>query len=200
MGGAINLLGRGGIPIGVCCVLAIGAAALLFSVPAHADPECRPAGPISSGLQKLIKEFRTSDKAGRGALSVQDFLVGVSEIPSSDESALDRRGTVKVAGSGTGSGSIANDGLAPLEFAGIFAGRQTYFRVPEHIRARYVSSGDALMLYYEAGQAIQVGEALPLLNVPVYRTINHVRVTGDKLLFFWGDNTSADPDRCYVAS
>lgn len=184
---------------GIYRVTAAVLAASLLSLPAHADPDCRPAGPISQGLQKLIKEFHASDKAGHGALSVQDFLVGVSDIPSKDENALDRRGPVKVAGSGIGSGSIDNDGQAPLEFAGIFAGKQTYFRVPEHIRARYVSAGDALMLYYEAGQALQVGEALPLVNLPVYRTVNHVRVTGDKLLFFWGDNKGQDPDRCYVA-
>ncbi len=174
------------------------AASTFFPFHAAADPDCVAAGPISPGLEKLVRDFQTADRAGRDALSVQDFLVGVTNIPASDEAALNRRGPVEAAKTGAGTGSIANNGRIQLEFQGIFARKQTFFKVPPNIKARYVTSADKVTLYYDSAGAIQVGEAVPLIDVPFYRTINHVIVSGDKLLFFWGSNTGPEADRCYV--
>jgi hypothetical protein len=181
------------------CAVAICAAGVF--APFHqamADTDCIAAAGISPGLKKLIGEIRLVDRAGHRSLSVRDFLVGVTGIHSPDEAALDRRGPVELASTSAGVGSIANEGRAALEFEGIFANRRTLFRVPQHIKARYVEGADSVTLYYDAGDALQVGEALPLVNIPVFRTINHVLVMNDKLLFFWGDNSGSQPDRCYV--
>lgn len=180
--------------------LAIFVAALLVNTPAAADPDCRKAGDIAPGLQKLIREFQSADHNGTAALAVEDFLVGVTKIPPPDRADLDRRGSVKVAKTGPSEGSVNNDGQAQLQFEGIFASRQTFFRVPQHIQSRFHLAADKLTLYYDAAHALQLGEALPFVGIPVFLTVNHVVITPDRLYFFWGSNSGDDPDRCYVPS
>lgn len=181
-----------------CIVTALGL--LVLTRPAAADPDCRPAGDITPGLQKLIHEFQDAERTGSGALSVEDFLVGVTDIAPQDRADLDRRGAVKVAKTGPSEGSVANDGQKQLQFEGIFASRQTFFRVPQHIQSRFHTAPDKLTLYYEASHALQLGEALPLIGIPVFLTVNHVVITPNRLYFFWGSNSSDEPDRCYIPS
>ena len=180
--------------------LAILFAASLVTTPAAADPDCRKAGDIAPGLQKLIREFQSADHSGVAALSVEDFLVGVTQIAPPDRADLDRRGSVKVAKTGPSEGSVNNDGQKQLQFEGIFASRQTFFRVPQHIQSRFHLAADKLTLSYDSEHALQLGEAIPFVGIPVFLTVNHVVVTRDRLYFFWGSNSGDDPDRCYVPS
>jgi hypothetical protein len=154
---------------------------------------------LSAGLKKFIGDLKAADRAGHGELPVQDFLAGVSKIKPTDEAALNHRGSVKVIGARAGLGTTANDGQAPLEFQAVFAYRQTFFRVPQHIRSQYVIAGDVVTLNYDAAGALQFGEAVPLVGIPFYRTLEHAVITPDKLLFFWQGNSSPEADRCYVS-
>jgi hypothetical protein len=172
----------------------------VLTLPTAADPDCRSAGNIAPGLQKLIHEFQDAERTGAAALSVEDFLVGVTDIAAQDRADLDRRGAVKVAKTGPSEGSVANDGQKQLQFEGLFAGRQTFFRVPQHIQSRFHTAPDKLTLYYEPSHALQLGEALPLIGIPVFLTVNHVVITPNRLFFFWGSNSSDQPDRCYIPS
>ena len=182
--------------------LAAALALLVSFAPGSADAEtaCRPAGNISPGLLKLLHEFQAADRTGGTVLPVQDFIVGVSDIAAADQAALAHRGLVTATKTGANEGSVRNDGQALIEFQGIFARRQTFFRVPQHIRAHYRAAANEVTLYYESGGALQLGEALPLIGIPVYRTVHHVVISPDKLLFYWGDGSSEEPDRCYVTS
>ena len=171
-----------------------------FVTRALAMPECRPAGPISAGLRKLIREFADAKPGQPSTASVEDFLVGVSGIPSLSQSALVNRGPVRILPSGSGSGDLASDGPQPLQFEGVFAHRRTLFKVPQRIRAGYRTANGALTIAYKEGAAIALGEAVPLVDIPVYRRINHVIVSPDRLLFFWDSNSGPEPDRCYVVS
>ena len=82
----------------------------------------------------------------------------------------------------------------------MFARKQTFFKVPQRIEAQYRVSKGTLTLAYKEGAAIALGEAVPVVGIPVYRRINHVVITPDRLLFFWDSNSGTEPDRCYVPS
>ena len=82
----------------------------------------------------------------------------------------------------------------------MLARTRTFFKVPQQIRARYHASKGTLTLAYDEAGAIELGEAAPLVGIPVSRRINHVVVAPDRLLFFWGSNAGDEPDRCYVPS
>jgi hypothetical protein len=111
-----------------------------------------------------------------------------------------QRGPSQILPKGAGVGDLASDGPQALQFEGVFARKRTFFKVPQRIRARYRVSKGTLTLAYEEGGAIELGEAVPLVDIPVYRRINHVVVTPDRLLFFWGSNSDGEADRCYVPS
>ncbi|MGC8536895.1 MAG: hypothetical protein ACP5QR_15420 [Rhizomicrobium sp.] len=159
---------------------------------------CRKAGPISAGLKKLIDEFSQVAPGHSGEATVQDFLVGVSKIPPKAMAALARRAPAIITADGPGEGSVAETGATKLQFSGIFARNETYFRVPQHIEGHYRVTKNKLTLYYKHGGALELGEAIPLIGIPVFRRVNHVEITPDRLLFFWGDNAHGTPDRCYV--
>jgi hypothetical protein len=181
-------------------IAAIGCAVLLCLTEASAMPECRPAGPIGFGLKRLIREFAEATPGRLNTAAVEDFLVGVSGIPATSHAALMQRPPVHILPKRAGEGDLASDGSRELQFEGVFAQKRTFFKVPEKIRAHFRASKGTLTLAYEEGGAIQLGEAVPLVDIPVYRRINHVVIAPDRLLFFWGSNSDGEPDRCYVPS
>jgi len=172
----------------------------LMPLGATAEPECRSADNLGPGLRKLIQDFRGADQAGSAELSVQDFLAGVTKIRPDDQASLDHRGIVRVARTAAGQGSVRNDGKSQFQFDALFAGRQTYFRIPQSLKARYVVKPDSVLLFYDADNALHLGEAIPFVGLPIFRTVNHVAIRADRLLFFWGDNSGDEADRCYVPS
>lgn len=185
----------------VACPAGLAVAALLLSGwTALAEPDCRPAGPISPGLAKLIGEFSRATPKHNAQAPVEDFLVGVSGISPPARAALARRHPTRILAARAGEGDLANDGAAPLQFDGIFAARQTLFKIPEHVRAHYRADQGKLTLAYAEGAAIELGENVPLVQIPVYHRINHVVIMPEKLLFYWDDNSDGEADRCYVPS
>ncbi len=161
--------------------------------------DCRKAGPISAGLEKLIDEFSQVAPGHSGEATVQDFLVGVSKIPPKAVAALTRRAPAIITAYGPGEGSVAETGTTRLQFSGIFARHKSFFRVPEYIHGHYRVAHGLLTLYYNPGGALALGEPIPLIGIPFFRHINHVEITATRILFFWGTNTHGSPDRCYVA-
>jgi hypothetical protein len=165
---------------------------------ASASVDCRPTSNIGPGLKKLIQDFQTADKSGTAQFPVQDFLVGVTAIKQADQAALDHRGAVKASRTAPGQGAVHNTGQAWLEFDALFAGEQTYFKVPQAINSHYLSKPNSVVLFYDSGNALHLGESI--LGITLYHRVNHVAIFADKLLFFWDDNSSDEPDRCYVPS
>ncbi|HEY4112675.1 MAG TPA: hypothetical protein VGM17_01325 [Rhizomicrobium sp.] len=181
--------------------ICIGAAAVILSASAAlAEPECRPAGPISAGLAKLIVEFSRAMPRRDAQAPVEDFLVGVSGISPSAKAALARRHPTQIVAARAGEGDLTNEGAAPLQFDGIFAGRQTLFKIPQRVRAHYRVDAGKLTIAYAYGAAIELGERVPLVGIPVYHRINHLVVAPDRLLFYWDSNADGEADRCYVPS
>jgi hypothetical protein len=179
----------------------LGVAALALSAStALAEPACRPAGPISPGLAKLIGEFSRAIPRHDAQAPVEDFLVGVSEISPAAKAALARRHPTRVVAVRAGEGDLVNEGAAPLQFDGIFAGRQTLFKIPQRVRAHYRATPGRLTLAYAEGAAIELGETVPLVGISIYHRINHVVVMPEKLLFYWDNNSDGEADRCYVPS
>ena len=180
----------------------IAAATLfLFTAPAAAaEPECRPAGPISPGLAKLIQEFGQAMPHRSAQAPVEDFLAGVTGISATAKADLARRDPTRIQAARPGEGDLVNRGQVPLQFDGIFAARHTLFKIPQTVRAHYRVAHGALTLAYADGAAIELGEDVPLVNIPVYHRINHVVVAPQKLLFYWDSNAGGDADRCYISS
>lgn len=179
--------------------IAAVAALALFSVPAAAaEPECRPAAAISPGLSKLIQEFGQATPHRSAQAPVEDFLVGVTGISASAKADLDGREPTRILAASSGEGDLVNRGQVPLQFDGIFAGRHTLFKIPQTVRAHYRVAHGTLTIAYADGAAIQLGEDVPLVNIPIYHRINHVVVAPQKLLFYWDSNADGEADRCYV--
>ncbi len=164
--------------------------------PALAD-DCQPAEGLGPGLVKLLDGFHRADETGQASLKTEDFLAGVTQIAEPNRQALDRRSLVRVVRQAPQKGTIESEGPVALEFKGQFAGKERYFRVPAHIRARYAIGANSVTLSYQEGDAIQLGEAIPLVEVPFFRTIDHVVIARDTLLFFWTGNSGTTADRCY---
>lgn len=184
-----------GSVLGRLCVVGL---LVSFGLVSPASADCRDAGPISAGLRKLIDEFAQVSPGHAGKAPVEDFLVGVTQIPPGAESALRRRPPADITARAPGEGSVSDIGTSMLQFSGIFARNKTFFRVPQHIEGQYRVTHDKLTLYYKHGGALELGEAIPLLGIPVFRHVNHIEITPDRLLFYWGDNAHGAPDRCYV--
>ena len=129
---------------------------------------------------------------------VEDFLAGVTGISAAAKADLQGREPTRIQATRPGEGDLVNRGRAPLQFDGIFAGRHTLFKIPQTVRAHYRVTQGTLTLAYAEGAAIQLGEDVPLVNIPIYHRINHVVVAPQKLLFYWDSNADGEADRCYV--
>lgn len=170
--------------------------AMMANTPAQAD-DCQYAEGLGPGLATLLDGFHHADESGQASLSTQAFLAGVTEISEPNRQALDRRSVVRVIRQSPLKGSVESEGPVALEFKGLFAGKERYFRVPAHIRARYELGPNSATLTYQEGNAIQLGEAIPFTEIPFFRTIDHVVIAKDRLLFFWTGNGGTTADRCY---
>ena len=166
------------------------------NTPALAD-DCQFAEGLGPGLATLLDGFHHADETGQASLSTQAFLAGVTEISEPNRQALNRRSVVRVVRRSLATGSVESEGPVALEFKGMFAGKERYFRVPSRIRARYEIGPNSATLTYQEGDAIQLGEAIPFTDIPIFRTIDHVVIAKDLLLFFWTGNTGPTADRCY---
>lgn len=186
--------------IGYWRLAAVAALVVLFGSAAAAEPECRNAGDISAGLTKLITEFGRAMPRRAAQAPVEDFLAGVTGISASAKADLAKREPTRIQAARPGEGDLVNRGQVPLQFDGIFAARHTLFKIPQTVRAHYRVVHGALTLAYADGAAIELGEDVPLVNIPIYHRINHVVVAPQKLLFYWDSNADGEADRCYVSS
>lgn len=189
-----------GIWAGRWRIAAVAAVVLFLASPATAEPECRLAGDISPGLSKLIVEFGRAMPHRVGQAPVEDFLAGVTGISASAKAGLEKRQPTRIQAIHPGEGNLIEQGTMPLQFDGTFAGRHTLFKIPQTVRAHYRVARGELTLAYADGAAIELGEDVPLVNIPIYHRINHVVVAPQKLLFYWDSNADGEADRCYVAS
>lgn len=170
----------------------------LAAMPARAATECKPVRGIGPEIAKFLDQVAAAQAAGQGQLPLMDVLFGVTGIDAKDQKALDRREAVEVTRRDAGGGEYANQGPKKITVEGIFAGKDTYFRIPKQVRGRYTIGNDGgVTLTYDPEHTVELGERHVVV---FFAPIHHTVITRDGLAFFLDQNTGPDPDRCYRAA
>jgi hypothetical protein len=163
---------------------------------ALADDGCIPVADIGPSIDRFLGEINAVQAAGQGALPFGDVLFGITGIDAHDQQAIADRPQVQMTRQqGTPGGDYQSRGPKRLTVEGVFAGRDTIFRVPKLVIGRYALSGDGVTLIYDPAHTIQVGESI--LGVKFFKTVNHTVITRTRLSYFFDTNDGDIPDRCY---
>jgi len=172
---------------------------VLAAAPVRAETDCVAVPGIKPEIAKFLSEVAAAQAAGQGTLPLMDVLFGVTGIDAHDQKALDRRDPVLVTRRDAGGGDYANQGPKTITVEGIFAGKETFFRIPKQVRGRYTLGADGgVTLAYDPEATVELGERH--LGIRFFATIHHTVITRDGLAFFLDDNAGPDPDRCYRAA
>jgi hypothetical protein len=92
-------------------------------------------------------------------------------------------------------GDYTNRGPERITVEGIFAERETLFRLPKLILGRYRLDGQGATLAYDPEHTVEVGERV--LGIPFFMEMGRMLVTREELAFFFAGNDGPEPDRCY---
>jgi len=164
--------------------------------PAEAKTACMTVPGIGPEIAKFLDEVAAAQAKGQGTLPLMDVLFGITEIDAEDQQEIDGRPTVHLMPRGTDGGDFATDGPEAITVQGVFANKETYFRMPRKVRGRYVIGPDGgVTLIYDPKHAVELGE--PHMGMAFFARTNHTVIKRDSLAFFLDDNTGPDPDRCY---
>ena len=180
---------------GLLLVLVLSAWSNALSRVAQASDDCIAVADIGPSIDKFLSEVGAAQAAGQGMLPFGDVLFGITEIDAHDREALAKRAQVQVTKRDTGGGDYESRGPKRITVEGLFAERDTLFRIPKLVTGRYALSEQGVTLFYDPAHTIQVGESV--LGVKFFKTMNHTVITRTKLSFFFDSNDGDDPDRCY---
>jgi hypothetical protein len=170
--------------------------ALLLPWPALAATDCLPAPGVLGEIETFLQDSATAQAAGAGTMPIREVLFGVTGIDDEDQQKLDGREQVELARRTATGGDYSNKGPKKVTVEGIFAGRETIFRLPKRIEGRYRLDDKGATLTYDPAYAVEVGEHV--LGIPFFMTVHRMVVTREQLSFYFAGNDSADPDRCYL--
>ena len=170
--------------------------ALLLPWPALAATDCMPAPGILGEIETFLQDSATAQAAGAGTMPIREVLFGVTDIDAEDNGKLDTRAQVQLTRRTATGGDYSNSGPKKVTIEGIFAGRETLFRLPKRIEGRYRLDDKGATLTYDPAYAVDVGEHV--LGIPFFMTVHRMVVTREQLSFYFAGNDGADPDRCYL--
>jgi hypothetical protein len=176
-------------------VLLLSAWSETFSRAAQASDDCIAVAGIGPSIEKFLSEIDEAQAAGHGTLPFGDVLFGITGIDAHDQEALAKRAQVQVTKRDSSGGDYESRGPKRITVEGVFAGRDTLFRIPKLVLGRYMLSEEGVTLIYDPAHTIQVGESI--LGVKFFKTMNHTVITRAKLSYFFDSNDGDDPDRCY---
>jgi hypothetical protein len=169
-----------------------------FSQDSSGTAGCIAVPGIQASIEKFLGEVSAVQAAGQGSLSVRDALFGISELSAADQAALDRREPVQVAKLSESSGSYSNRGPGRITVEGMFAARDTYFRIPKLVLGKYALSDAGVTLTYDPAHTVQVGESV--LGMKFFKAMHRTVISRTRLLFYFDANDGTDPDRCYLVA
>ncbi|WP_374378283.1 hypothetical protein [Dongia sp.] len=170
---------------------------LLFgAVAAHADADCDAAPGVRPEIESFLTRATAAQTAGTGTMPIDAVLFGVTGIDAEDRGELDARAAVELTRRTASGGDYVNRGPARITVEGIFAARETLFRLPKLILGRYRLEGDGATLTYDPDHTVEVGERV--LGIPIFMDVHRMSVTPQRLAFFFAGNDGDDPDRCYT--
>jgi hypothetical protein len=177
----------------------IAAAALLAAIalpgPARAEEDCAAVPGIVGEVDSFLAQARAAQDAGSGTMPVDAVLFGVTEIDGEDRQELDSRERVELKRRTATGGEYSNRGPGRITVEGIFAERETLFRLPELILGRYRLEAGGATLTYDPEHTVEVGERV--LGIPFFMEVGRMSVTREELAFFFAGNDGDEPDRCY---
>ncbi|MBI2255378.1 MAG: hypothetical protein HYU58_12220 [Proteobacteria bacterium] len=172
------------------------ALATLWPLPAVAETDCVPAPGIAGEVATFLTDSAAAQAAGTGTMPIREVLFGVTDIDDEDQGKLDTREKVQLTRRIATGGDYVNLGPKKITVEGIFAGRETLFRLPKRIEGSYRLDDKGALLTYDPAHAVEVGEHI--LGIPFFMTVHRMSVTPEKLAFYFAGNDGADPDRCYL--
>ena len=163
---------------------------------AQADDDCIAVADIGPSIEKFLGEVHAAQATGQGALPFGDVLFGITGIDAHDQQSIANRAAVQVTKRDANGGDYESQGPKRITVEGVFAGRNTIFRVPQLVLGRYALSAGGVTLIYDPAHTFQVGESI--LGVRFFKTMNHTVITPTKLSYFFDANDGDIPDRCYL--
>ena len=171
------------------------AGAVGMSLTARANGDCIAVTGIGASIDRFLGEVRAAQAAGQGGLPINDVLFGVTEISEADQRDLAKRAPVQLTRQDADGGDYANRGARRITVEGVFAGRDTLFRIPKLVLGRYALDERGVTLIYDPDHTVEVGERV--LGIRFFKDMHHTVITQDKLSFFFDTNDGDEPDRCY---
>jgi hypothetical protein len=162
---------------------------------AQAEGDCIPVADIGPSIEKFLGEVHAAQAAGAGALPFGDVLFGITGIDAHDQQSIANRGPVEVTKRDANGGDYESRGPKRMTVEGVFAERNTLFRIPKLVLGRYALSDEGVILIYDPAHTIEVGESI--LGVKFFKTVNHTVITRTQLSYFFDANAGDIPDRCY---
>lgn len=170
---------------------------LVIHVPqVRAEEECMPVPGIAGEVEKFLSEAAVAHAANHGSMPLRDVLFGVTDLDADDASQLNAREPVNLTRRTADGGDYNNHGPKKLMIEGMFAGRETLFRLPKRIKGRYRLADKGVTLTYDPAHAVEVGEHI--IGIPMFVSVHRMIVTRTQLSFYFSGNDSGEPDRCYL--
>lgn len=162
---------------------------------AQAADDCLIVTDARPSIDKFLAEARAAQAAGAGTMPINDVLFGVTAIGAGDQRALAKRDPVRLTKTATDGGDYESSGPKRITVEGIFAGRDTLFRIPKLVLGKYTLSDAGATLVYDTEHPVEVGESV--VGIRFFKSVHRTVITPDKLEFFFAGNDSDAPDRCY---
>lgn len=158
--------------------------------------DCETATETRASVEHFLDQAQEAQDAGQGDISINDVLVGVTNISDDDQQALDARDQVKMTRSDATHGTYESRGPERIAIEGLFAGKETLFRIPKLASGHYELTLDGATLTYDTDHMVEVG--LSLVGIHVYKDVHRQVITRDRMAFFFAGNDGSEPDRCYI--
>ncbi len=192
----LGMINQGMITLGIFLPAVIALMVVLGAPPARAEDDCVAVLGIGPEIDRFLDQAVAAQAAGAGVMPITDVLFGVTEISPEDQQDLARRPPVELTRRTANGGDYVSRGPGRITVEGVFAERDTLFRLPELIVGRYRLTEEGATLHYDPAHTVDVGESM--LGINFFMSVNHTEISKDKLAFFFEDNDGDEPDRCYL--
>lgn len=178
--------------LAICALLC---AALLPDL-AAAEEDCEAVTGVQSSIEQFLEKAHRNQDMGQGTLTLNDVLVGVTEIDAEDQAALAARPLVTMTKSDATHGAYETRGAERISIEGMFAGQETLFRIPKLAKGTYELTEDGATLTYDPNRTVEVG--ISVIGLHLYKEVHRQVITRQRLAFYFAGNDGSDADRCYI--
>lgn len=179
----------------VAAAVSVAASCALIAGAADAA-SCKQIPGIAASVDRFIDKVYALQLSGSGTLPISDALFGFQHLDAEALRDLGQRQPIEVMRQDEDDGVFVNQGPAPIILTGKFAQHETFFDIPALVKGSYVSTPDSLTLTYDPDHAVKVGQSF--LGMKFSHTINHTVITRHSLAYFFDQNSTGEPDRCYL--